>query len=446
MSAATPILSVREALTGIVGAEFVRAGGEGGPLVVSPANAQEAAAVMRWAAASGTGVRPCGGQTRLHLGNVAGAGTVLVSTQRMEEVVHYDAGDLTIGVGAGFKLSQLLTMLADHGQMLPIDIACDDETVGGMLATAWQGPSRQMLAVRDFCIGIEFVTGDGKVAHGGGRVVKNVAGYDLMKLLIGSYGTLGMITAASFKVFPRAKQTATYILEFEAWDACARRARELVKSGLAAMRCEIVSPRALEYFGEHAEPRNADDYVPAHPVHLESRWLLALEAGGSDAVLARVARELGPGAKRLHAERESDFWQDVARVERRALARHRNIMSAQVTFPPAELAGALAAVESAALDNNLLPAVCARASAAVLDATFVPLSVDPPSAMQYASAVSALRAELPPGSTVVVMRCPVESKDYFSVWGSSPTDGASQKAIKQALDPKGILMKGEGWV
>src|SRR5258707_8992227 len=104
MSATAPIVSAREALTEIVGAEFVRDGGEGSPyaLVVSPATAQEAAAVMRWVSASGAAVRPCGGQTRLHVGNAAEEGTILVSAQRMEQVVHYDAGDLTIGVGAGF--------------------------------------------------------------------------------------------------------------------------------------------------------------------------------------------------------------------------------------------------------------------------------------------------------------------------------------------------------
>ena len=98
--------------------------------------------------------------------------------------------------------------------------ACDPPlperaTVGGVLATASHGPLRHGYgALRDFCIGIRFVTGDGRRAKGGGRVVKNVAGYDLMKLLIGSYGTLAVITSASFKLFPAPRQTRTFLAEF----------------------------------------------------------------------------------------------------------------------------------------------------------------------------------------------------------------------------------------
>ena len=114
---------------------------------------------------------------------------------------HYDPGDLTIGVGAGCSLTEINQALNKHGQFLPVDPPHPElATVGGLLATAAHGPLRHSYGgLRDFCIGISFVTGDGIIAKGGGRVVKNVAGYDLMKLLIGSHGTLAVISSANFR-------------------------------------------------------------------------------------------------------------------------------------------------------------------------------------------------------------------------------------------------------
>ena len=98
----------------------------------------------------------------------------------MDSVLHYDAGDLTIGVEAGMKLVDLQRTLAQHDQFLPLHPTPPEQTVAGLLATGLQGPLQHWAAVRDFCIGISFVTGDGKQGKGGGQVVKNVAGYDLM--------------------------------------------------------------------------------------------------------------------------------------------------------------------------------------------------------------------------------------------------------------------------
>jgi len=136
--------------------------------------------------------------------------------------------------------------LVEHDQFLPIHPTSPDQTVGGLLASALQGPLQHWAAVRDFCIGISFVTGDGKQAKAGGRVVKNVAGYDLMKLLIGSHGSLGVITSANFRVYPRPKQTRTFVMRFgSSAEALAMRDR-IIRSPLAPLCLEIASPRALD--------------------------------------------------------------------------------------------------------------------------------------------------------------------------------------------------------
>ena len=118
-------------------------------------------------------------------------------------------------------------------------------TIGGMLATGMTGPHRQGYGgLRDYCIGVRFVTGDGRKAKGGGRVVKNVAGYDMMKLLIGSQGTLGIITSASFKLFPAPRQTRTFVSEFAGIAEAIEFRNHVLRSPLDPICLEVVSPQA----------------------------------------------------------------------------------------------------------------------------------------------------------------------------------------------------------
>ena len=195
-------------------------------VAASPGSADEVAAIVRLANQHGFSIAPDGGLSGRHFPSKA---DVLLRMHRLTEVEHYDPADLTVGVGAGTTVAQLNALVAGGNLMFGCDPAFPEQsTIGGVLAAAKHGPMRQGFGgVRDFCIGIRFVTGDGRKAKGGGRVVKNVAGYDLMKLLIGSYGTLAVITSASFKLFPAPRQTRTFLAEFATW----QEALEVSRSG-----------------------------------------------------------------------------------------------------------------------------------------------------------------------------------------------------------------------
>jgi FAD/FMN-containing dehydrogenase len=170
--------------------------------------------------------------------------------------------------------------------------------------------------VRDFCIGIQFVTADGKLAKGGGRVVKNVAGYDMMKLLIGSFGTLGIIVGANFKVFPRPAQTREFIAEFGSPEEAIAFRDRVLASPLTPMCLDIVSPRAAEYLP------HVGASVP---------WRVLVRAGGSDAVLARYRAELGSAIVReVQGADEEDDWRRLADFDETVLARHHNAMVVRV--------------------------------------------------------------------------------------------------------------------
>src|SRR5205823_10220397 len=155
-------------------------------------------------------------------------------------------------------------------------------SVGGLLARAAHSPlSHGYGSLRDFCIGIQFVTGDGKLAKAGGRVVKNVTGYDLMKLMIGSQGTLGMIVSANFKVFPRPGQTRTFNMEFASLAEAIRFRDQMTQSALTPICLELISSRALEYLAAERIPaRDPDDFRPTQPVNEKTSWRLVLRAAG----------------------------------------------------------------------------------------------------------------------------------------------------------------------
>jgi glycolate oxidase FAD binding subunit len=414
--------------------------------VVSPGSPEEVGAVLRLANERGLVVAPAGGLTKQQIGGVPERIDILLSTTRMDKIEQYDPGDLTIAVAAGMPFAAMQRQLLEHHQWVPCDAAnLEHATIGGLLATGAAGPLKSTFGhMRDFCIGVQFVTTNGKVVKGGGRVVKNVAGYDLMKLLTGSYGSLAVITRANFKVFPRPRQTRTFVCSFASLEEALKFRTWIFQSPLTPMCMEIISPRAPEYLRDPGPVHDPDDYAPEQPLSLPAvEWQIVLRAAASDNVLARYARELGAAVTRtLEDAAEERFWSWISHFEQSVLARHRNAMVMYTHLPIQSVGPALQALERAAPDYNLIPAAVGRAATGNLVLAFVPLSVDPPSAMQYANCVSAFRGLLPPGSSAEVAQCPKEAKHHFDVWGTTPTDVKMMRAVKRAIDPNNILNRG----
>ncbi|HKD45042.1 MAG TPA: FAD-binding oxidoreductase, partial [Candidatus Angelobacter sp.] len=258
----------------IVGEAHVRASADGLEIngvvpgtTVAPGSPEEIAAVLRFANARDLVVAPAGGSTQQDIGGVPERIDILLSTARLNGIEHYDPGDLTVGINAGTPFADVQQKLAEHEQWLPFDAAnLGQATIGGLLATGASGPLKSAFGgMRDYCIGVQFATADGKIAKGGGRVVKNVAGYDLMKLMAGSYGSLGVITRANFKVFPRPRQTRTFVCAYGSLEEALEFRGRVFRSPLTPLCLEIISPRAPEYLCDPPQVRDADSYVPAQP-------------------------------------------------------------------------------------------------------------------------------------------------------------------------------------
>jgi glycolate oxidase FAD binding subunit len=206
---------------------------------------------------------------------------LVLNTTRLDRVIEHSQADMVVSVEAGIRLEALQAELAKAGQFLPLDpFNSPGHTIGGLLATGWTGPLRLRFgSPRDFLIGIRVALPDGKLATGGGRVVKNVSGYDMMKLHYGALGSLGVIVAASFKVFPKPLHDVT-VTSDGGWEAAERAlatplspsAVELFSDGRVLARY-LGSPAAVERVvtgleWKHAETSVWDQHSRSAPV----RW------------------------------------------------------------------------------------------------------------------------------------------------------------------------------
>lgn len=261
--------------------------------VVRPESEQELAEALAAAAAAGQRVEIRGAGSKRRMGGPAAEAEVVIETAALNRVRQYDSRDLTVSVEAGMRWSDFCELVGGRGQMAPLDPPCAARaTVGGVVATNSCGPRRRLYGgARDMVIGMSYATVEGAVAQSGGMVVKNVAGLDVHKALIGSFGTLAAIAVVNFKLAPQPEQTRTYVLRFDgAAEAVA--ARDTVLRGpLQAAALDALNPEAARAAG-------LDGYC------------LLIRAGGQPALLERYDRELKEAA-RLSGREEAELWSRI---------------------------------------------------------------------------------------------------------------------------------------
>ena len=215
--------------------------------IVYPQTQDELAAIVACTHENGWTILPCGNATKLHWGGLAESIDVVISTARLTQIIEHAVGDLTITVEAGLTFDALQQHLAPLGQWLPLDPSYSNTaTIGGILATADAGVLRQRYGgARDMVIGISMVRSDGALAKAGGRVVKNVAGYDLMKLLTGSWGTLGIISQVTLRLYPQQPASQTVYVT-GATDAIQAVTASLFASSLTPTATTVLSPATAQ--------------------------------------------------------------------------------------------------------------------------------------------------------------------------------------------------------
>jgi glycolate oxidase FAD binding subunit len=398
--------------------------------VASPADVAEAAAVMRAAAAEGMTVVPRGSATRLAWGCAPTRCDLVIDTRRMNRVLEHAAGDQVVRVQAGVGLDQLGALLAGAGQRLALDPPAAGNgsgagTVGGVLATGAAGPLRLRYGTpRDLTIGITVIRADGTVASSGGKVVKNVAGYDLGKLFAGSYGTLGLIAEAAFRLHPL--PGAGSFVTLDCADAAAAHA------AIAAAADSPLAPSAAEI---------------DRPSHRAPTRVGVLLEGDPDGVAARAARmsELLGGSTASVSQAPPAWWGRGA-----AAAAAGTVI--RIAFWAADLTRVLDAIDAAASAAGLDPPVSGSAAAGVIYAAAAERAA-PAAVSEFVlnlrAAVSGgaaagpaspaggptFTAARPPSrASVVVLHAPPDVRDAVDLWGPVPSLGL-MRAVKDQFDP-----------
>lgn len=378
--------------------------------LVYPNNKEELAAVVGKAFEKKWPLLICGSGSKLSWGGLVEGAKVVVSSDRLHRLIEHAVGDLTVTVEAGMKFAELQQILAKTGQFLPLDPAYPEKaTIGGIVATADAGSLRQRYrGVRDLLLGISFVRADGKIAKGGGRVVKNVAGYDLMKLLTGSYGTLGVITEVTLRTYPLPEASATAVLVGET-DAIFKAGKTLLSSALTPVAFDLLSPQLVEKLNL------------GKGMGLMVRFQTVTESvkQQSDRLL-ELAEKLGLSAN-LSGYNEAELWQRLKQQMWENVGESEVVCKIGVI--PTEAAATLNKLESG------IGLIHAGVGLGVL--RFDSISIDRLLEMRHWCEER--------GGFLTILSAPVEIKQNLDVWGYNGSGVDLMRQIKRQFDSQNIL-------
>jgi glycolate oxidase FAD binding subunit len=387
--------------------------------IVEPDSPEALAVLLSWASTERLSTVIRGNGTKSDWGCRPTAVDLIVSTQRLNRVLSHQHGDLTATIEAGATLSAVTRELSKHGQWLPLGSSFADATIGGTVAANDSGPLRHRHGTpRDLLIGVHLALADGNLVKAGGNVVKNVAGYDLGKLMSGSFGGLAAIVSATFKLAPLPAASSTVVAAFGD--------RQAFVQAAAAIGSSQLEPAAFDL---HTSSENAGSKTSHRLLIQFASAPAAVEAQIDAARLLLAAEEVDV----LSGAQESELW-----------AHHsQRIWSApgvviRLSWLPAALSAVLAAVDD--LDRQSAAAVELVGRSGV-GAGLIRLHADEP--VQVA-AIEHLRKNPKVIGNVVLLRGSAAVKEQADVWGLSSDMSTLMESIKQALDPAGILGAGRG--
>jgi glycolate oxidase FAD binding subunit len=377
--------------------------------VAEPRTAQEVAASVKWANEHGAAVAPRGGGTKMEWGKALGSLDLLLSTRPMNRVLEHAWEDLTVTVEPGCTVADLQRALGQHGQRLAIDpLFPERATIGGMLATNDNGSLRTRFgSLRDLIIGITVALPDGTLARSGGKVVKNVAGYDLPKLFTGSLGTLGVITEATFRLHPLPSQSRTYSFHCDSVaDA---------NSSLLAMQDSTLAHTGLQ-LRTTTEGR----------VFLDVRFeglAAGIESQAGRAVTLIKGRKVAADASVWRAGEE--LWSEGGKP-----------CIGRVSLLPSQIAEVCARIDALASISQVEWRLVLQA----VGVGFLHLQGDP---QQLVNLISKTREDLQrTGGSLVLLRASDEVRSCIDVWGSAGSALPLMRRMKEQFDPGGILNPG----
>lgn len=368
--------------------------------MMRPASAEDLASLLRDAAETGKTVELLGNGSKQRAGGAIAPTSLRISTAALNQVLMYEPKDLTVSVGAGMPYLQFTEMLAKDGYMVPLDPPfAAQATLGGVIASNSSGPRRRLYGTaRDVVIGMQFATTEGKLVQSGGMVVKNVAGLDMGKLMIGSLGTLAAIAVVNFKLMPLPQATRSFLFSFSDPSQAFVLRDRILQSVLQPVAIDLMSPEASRECGRDG-------------------WLMAIATAGNAKVLDRYKQEFA-GADVLDGESEHAFWQSVQEYPARFLDRQPEGAIVRHSFTLRDLKTAVV---------KLAGSVIARAANGVC--------------YSYHSDAAQAASALAIGKTMMEYGPASRSKDLL-MWPQIDSGFPIMQRVKAMFDPKNVLNPG----
>jgi glycolate oxidase FAD binding subunit len=402
-------------------------------MVVSPGSVSELQSVVRAAADQGATIVPQGGGSKMGLGTPPRSADVLLSLRRLTAVIEYDVANLTVVGQAGLCFESLQQQLQANRQFLPLDPPFTRQaTVGGVVAVNSSGPRRLGYgSARDLVLGMKVVSSTGDLLSAGGKTVKNVAGYDMDKLFIGSLGTLGIIVEVTFRLLPMPEARATVLAAFPALAPALEMAGRLRETQYLPSALEALNPRALEACGL------------GNGTHC---LLIALE-GVTEAVerqkveIAELCASHGsPAVEVLEGATESMAWRAIRDLSVTVASKSTGVVAAKSSVGLSGLQGFCDVARDAAEKRGLPLCLDVRAGSGIVYAWLEGQGGDE---SRQAQAVAEMRsAACVVGGSLVLESAPGLVKSAISVWGEPGSDFLAMKAVKAKMDPRGLLNPG----
>jgi glycolate oxidase FAD binding subunit len=399
--------------------------------VADPPSAQALAELLAAASRQGASTVISGGGTKLGWGLRPKPIDVLIRTWRLNRVLVHAHGDLTATVEAGTPVRDFNEVLARHGQWLPVDLAFDAATIGGMIATNEAGPLRHRHGTpRDLLIGVHLATTDGRIVKAGGTVVKNVAGYDLGKLMAGSHGSLAAIVSATFKLAPLPAASATVVMSCHG--------AEDLGAMVAAASASQLEPSSFDLHATAGSRRGSSVSPIAARTASSAPFRLCLRFTSTpDAVEAQVQdvqrSRLADSIEVVTGLAESEIWRGLTR----GVWEHPGTI-VRASWLPANTGRLVSFAAELAREVNAGIEIVARAA---VGTGFFCIDAEADATVQT---VKRMRARGDVLGHVVVLRAETRIKEQVDVWGARGDHEALLRSIKAAFDPAGVLNAGRG--
>ena len=399
--------------------------------VVSPGSVEEVSKLLAYASTEKLAVVPRGNGTKMAQGGVPRKLDVVLSVLRINRITEHDVPNLSLSVEAGITLSAVQEKLAGTGKgsFLPLDPPYTEKaTIGGIIATNGSGPRRYIYSTaRDLLLGLKVVSPNGDIVAFGGKTVKNVSGYDMTKLMIGSWGALGVITEITTKLLPLPEASATLLVSFENLAKAGSLTRKVLHSALLPSAMELMDGKAAGQLGE------------------KGKYLVAFNLEGVGEAVERQVAEIGEMGKKegaidtkiLKGQEERTFW---IRVRDFALATKAPVIL-KSNFVISKQTEILGNYENWAQAAGIGSAFIGHAGSGILTTYILENGVaktDPLVDLIDKFTAEAVKQD----GNLVVESCPSELKAKISVWGRPRTDYVVMRRLKEKVDPVGVLNPG----